>query len=274
MAMLGTTNPACFDHQHPRIRWVVRESPPSLFRRGRIEVGIEREYEADKGGYSLWAPLPQTGGLLSTEECIHLLVMTVNPDLEGNVDARVVIAKLTELERRCPGVVGMSVDLLRGRVQNLRTRLEKAVSDHAQEISRLEANLRLAEQSVRDCVTKGYVATSVITGDGVRVARGDSVFLGTDPERKLILIDAREAMDAERLRIIGLPEGVPVFSRRDRARAWKREHQVPHPTASDAPASPAAARVSASGDGSPDAAAAGDRTELLPIFGEVQPHAC
>lgn len=153
--------------------------------------------------------------------------------------------------------------------ERLRDRAESDLKDAGLEIAELRGRLAIAKRGVKECIAQGYVATSLNSADGVTIERGDNAFLGSDPERRLILIDCREAIEALSLKVIGLPDGVPVFSRRDLARAWKRAQETPTapPAPSDAGAAPAVRHADASVGGTADGTGAGALAADVPLFG-------
>ena len=108
----------------------------------------------------------------------------------------------------------------------------------------------------------------IVSADGETIERGHNCFLGTDPERTLKLIDCAEAICAESLRVVGLPEGVPVFAKRENARAWKRSQRNPisSPPVSGAPDVPAMPTASPGGTGDVAGTSAGE-ADLLNFQG-------
>lgn len=301
MAILKGTNPECDERSTDDVRWVVRRVRRGLLRRERIEVSVERNF-AKLGGFAGWMVLDPDRAHPTPREQEVLLLTIADDRCREVIDAK--IAYL--LDMYLPSIA-LCVESLRDRLHTARSdvdrfgatigemeRIHAALKrDHSlaiqgnielSEVNRgLAAELSAVRATAARAVREGYAINSLRSEDGVMLNRGDNLFLGTDPDRRLVLIDMTEAMEPGRGRVVGLPDGVPVFSRRDLARDWRKAHQAnpskaptaPHRSSCDAPASPAAARVSASGIGSPDAAAAGDRSELLPIFGgEVESHAC
>jgi hypothetical protein len=90
---------------------------------------------------------------------------------------------------------------------------------HAAVGSALAESERMRDRSPR---AAHAVRPSATGADGVEIRRGDKAWFGSDPERTLIVIDAAEFLCAETHRIVRLEDGDAVFSRRDRAREWRR----------------------------------------------------
>lgn len=287
MALLNGTNPECDKAPRPMVRWNVQRVRRGLFRRERVEAWVESGFEPGSAGSGvvLWH-----GTLirqLSPEQIEELLIATGR-----DTDPEVVLAKVKWLiKSTTPNVFAYVVDLLKGRLETARAdrdsfaatiqelrhnidlwvvankRIEQERDEARAEVSDTLARLRSAERSVRDCIAQGYRATSIRSADGETIERGDNAFLGTDPERRLILIDCAEAICAENLRVVGLPVGVPVFAKRDNARAWKRSQRIPissPPTG--APAVPAMPTASPNGTGDGADTAAGE-ADLLDFIG-------
>ena len=294
MALLKGTNPECDEAPVEMVRWDVRRVRRGVFLRERIEVSVHRATDpAVERGWGLadFLPVDIEKTPLTTDDCESLILATGTGD-----DIEVALAKVEWLVKATtPDVFAYVVDRLKGRLAQVRADRDrfaatiqemKAIEeltfagckkivqerDEAMaEAAALRDALRLAENSVRDCVVKGFRATWIRSADGETIKRGDNAFLGTDPECRLILIDCAEAICAENLRVVGLPEGVPVYAKRDNARAWKRSQRNPisSPVGSGAPAVPAMPTATASPSGIGDGAdtAAGDGT-LLGFLGQ------
>lgn len=286
MALLKGTNPECDRPSCTMVRWNVKRVRRGIFRRESIEVTAERgiDFTAPSGWVRI---IDAESPSMAPDEIQSLLLATGHDD-----DARTVMAKLGWLLMNVSSkVMFFAIDRLTRRLAKAegdRDRFAATIGDlertqHAMvmeshrvkqeldaarpEIAGLRDALRLAQQSVRDCVAKGYRATSIRSADGDSIERGDNAFLGTDPERRLILIDCAEAICAENLRVVGLPDGVPVFAKRDNARAWKRSQRIPissPPTG--APAVPAMPTASPNGTGDGADTAAGE-ADLLDFIG-------
>lgn len=297
MALLKGTNPECEATWVPMVRWNVKRVRRGLFRRDRIEVSVERLAPTWKG--DVWITLDPVRGEWPTEaEQETLLALTMRDSA-----SEVVLAKLAHLVRVNPQSVAFVVDSLRGRLDQARKdrdrfaetigemnriqelmvvsskRIEqerdwetkksaRLLEVKSKSIAELEGLLNDANACLKEFADKGYRATSIRADDGETIERGDNVFLGTDPERRLLLIDCAEAICAENLRVVGLPEGVPVFAKRDNARAWKRSQRNPisSPVGSGAPAVPAMPTASPNGNGDGADTAAGE-ADLLDFIG-------
>lgn len=282
MALLKGRNPECDEAPRSMVRWNVQRVRRGLFRRERIEVSVDRLVPTPHG--DAWIAIdPSQGELLTSEEKESLVSLTVH-----DLVSEVVLAKLAYLVRGSPQSVGFVVDILRCRLHKAiaarvdleltvksmtkaRKQIEQERDEAKAEVVKLASQLSIAEIGIRECVRLGYRATSIASADGETIERGDNAFLGTDPERRLILIDCAEAICAESRRVVSLPDGVPVFAKRDNARAWKRSQRNPisSPVGSGAPAVPAMPTDSPGGTGDGAGTAAGE-ADLLSFIG-VQP---
>lgn len=234
MALLTGTNPEC-DKPRPLMRFDVRRRWDWFGLRSPIVASIEagRSFDADRM-MVVWAKLPP-GLPMDTGDALTLLGSIQTPS-----DPECIKAKLLALiEADCTAVVFAlqrlkdSADEARGDAQvRALKEMVGGLNDSCDRLLRerrdLESQLRLAEQSLSDMLKRGHRPLAITTEDGATVDRGGSVFLGSEPERRLILIDALEALCAETRKVIGLPAGVPVFLKRDHARAWKRSQRTPH----------------------------------------------
>lgn len=303
MALLEGTNPECDKAPRPMVRWNVQRVRRGLFRRERVEAWVESGFEPDGDciGFVIWH-----GTLirqLSPEQIEELLIATGR-----DTDPEVVLAKVKWLiKSTTPNVFAYVVDLLKGRLETARAdrdrfaetiqelrhnidlmvvaskrseqerdweikkseRLVRERDEARSDASRLATLLKVAEVTAADAIANGYRSTAIVSADGETIERGDNCFLGTEPERRLILIDCAEAICAENLRVVVLPEGVPVYSKRDNARAWKRSQRNPisSPVGSGAPAVPAMPTASSNGneDGADTAAGEADLLDFIGV---------
>lgn len=286
MALLKGTNPECDEARGTMVRWNVTRVRRGLFRRERIEVSVELGFVIGPS-MIMWKRPDDLPHALTTGVIQELVLLTGHDE-----DADVVVAKVEWLIcNTSPKVLFFVVDLLKGQletaradrdrlaetIQELRHKIDVMVvarkgieqeRDEARaEVAKLFESLTFAKYQVRDCVAQGLCSTWISSADGETIERGDNVFLGTDPERRLLLIDCAEAICAENLRVVGLPEGVPVFAKRDNARAWKRSQRAPISSPpSGAPAVPAMPTASPSGIGDGADTAAGE-ADLLDFIG-------
>lgn len=227
MALLSGTSPKCDNPVFP-MRFRPRRRWDWFGLRAPVVSSIEETFDDAVDEFTEWKRRPADHGI-ATFDAQHLVLSIAHgtdPDvIRANFLALLDVdgVALWYLIRSLVDQVSRERKLAETQWEDINDKLAVQIGL----VDGLRRELERAQNLMAGLISSGCRSLAVITADGVKADRGDSVFLGTEPERRLILIDSTEALCAESRKVIGLPDGVPVFSKRDRARAWKRSQRTP-----------------------------------------------